>query len=247
MQLSTLIRQMSGNDAKLVGRDQFMLGLIAYPIFNMLFIRFGLPPLTRWLQNSYDFDLTPYHTLIVSYLILVMVPMFVGMVIGFLLIEERDDDTLTAMMITPMSLNQLVGYRVLLAAVISFLAITVFVPLTNIIMMPFSLLILVALFASLNAPVTALLFFAIAKDKVQAFGVLKVLSTLNVIPVIAFFVPEPWQYLFGLQPAYWAIKSFWLTAEGGPFWWIYLVISLAFNVLLLRLLTTRFQKQAYGA
>ncbi|MCB0034997.1 MAG: hypothetical protein KDE51_13280 [Anaerolineales bacterium] len=246
MQLSTLVRQMSGNDAKLVGRDQFMIGLIAYPIFNLLFIRFGLPPLTTWLQNSYDFDLTPYHMLMVSYLILVMVPMFVGMVVGLLLIEERDDDTLTVMMITPMSLNQLVGYRVLLAAVVSFLTIAVFVPLTNTIVMPFGLLVVIALFASLNAPVTALLFFAIAKDKVQAFGVLKVLSTLNIIPIIAFFVAEPWQYVFGLQPAYWAIKAFWLAAEGGQLW-IYLVISLIVNVVLLRFLTARFQKQAYGA
>ena len=214
MQITTFMQRMGRNDAKLIGRDQFMIGLVAYPLLNLLVLRYGIPRLTDWAVARFEFDLVPYYTMIVSYALMMMIPMFMGMIFGLLLIEERDDDTLTVMMVTPVSLDRFVLYRIVAAVFISFAMIILFVPNVGIIDISFWQLLPISLIATLVAPLTALLFFSLASNKVQAFGVLKALSTLNLVPAIAWFVAEPWQWLFGLYPPYWALKAFWVAVEG---------------------------------
>lgn len=272
MQFTQLARRMGPNDAKLVSRDQMMLGLMIYPIINTLLLRYGLTPLRDWLMAKYSFDLQPYAVLITSYLLVIMIPLFVGMVVGTLLLEEREDNTLSAMLVTPLSLGQLVGYRVWAAAVVSFLMIVVLVPLANVtqITMGLGQLLGLAALSAFNAPVTALLFFSFATDKVQAFAVLKVISLLNTITAVAFFIAPPWQYLFGLVPAFWAAKGFWvanmgeITAVNDCFanptavclidsyplgsaqMWLCLTAGLIFNLIILAILVRRFQTQHYA-
>jgi fluoroquinolone transport system permease protein len=45
-----------------------------------------------------------------SFLVVVM-PALVGMVIGFLLLDQRDDQTLAALQVTPLTLNGYLIYR----------------------------------------------------------------------------------------------------------------------------------------
>lgn len=247
MQMTTFMQRMGRNDAKLIGRDQFMIGLVFYPIVTLVALRYGMPPLSEWALAQFDFDLVPYYPLIVSYGLLVMIPMFMGMVFGLLLIEERDDNTLTAMMVTPVSLDRFVFYRILAAVLISFGMLLLFLPNVAIVQLPFWQLLLISLIGTLMAPMTALLFFSLADNKIQAFGVLKAISTLNLVPVIAYFVAEPWQWLFGLYPPYWAVKSFWVAADGGTFSFLaWLLPPLLVYPVVVKLLIDRFRAKAYA-
>ena len=185
MQMTTFMERMGRNDAKLIGRDQFMIGLVFYPVVTLLALRYGLPPLTDWALEQFEFDLVPYYAVIVSYGLVVMIPMFMGMVFGLLLIEERDDNTLTAIMVTPVSLDRFVFYRILAAVLISLGMLLLFLPNVGIIELPFWQLLPISIVGTLMAPMTALLFFSLADNKIQAFGILKVISTLNIVPVIA--------------------------------------------------------------
>ena len=249
MEMTTFVQRMGRNDAKLVGRDQFMIGLIGYPILNLLVLRYGIPPLTDWALTRFDFDLVPYYGVIVSYAMIVMIPMFMGMVFGLLLIEERDDDTLTAMMVTPVSLDRFVLYRILAAVFVSFGMMLLFVPYVGIVEIPFWKLVPIVLVATATAPLTALIFFSLADNKVQAFGVLKALSTLNLVPAIAWFVPEPWQWLLGLYPPYWAIKSFWVAIEPAASavgFLLWLLPAFVLYPVVLKWLINRFRAKAYA-
>ena len=236
---------MGRNDARLVSRDQLLVGLIFYPIFMFFIVRFGLPPLTTWLQSAVDFDLSPYWAVGVAHVFVVLLPMFFGMISGMLLIEEQEDKTLSAMMVTPISLDRFVAYRVSAAGLIS--AVLIFVALANngLFDIGYLPILLISILGGVAALFNALLFFAFATNRVQAFGMLKGLSTINTVPLIAWFIGEPWQFLFGLFPPYWAAKAAWSVMEGDP-WLIYLLPGIIIYAVVLYLLVVRFRKKAYS-
>lgn len=248
MQLTNLVRQMGRNDVRLVSRDSLLMILVLYPAMNVALLRWGLPALNAWLVEQFAFDLSPYYDLFVSYMLVVMIPMLVGMVVGMLLVEEQDDQTLTALLVTPVSLGQFVGYRLVLTAVVSFLGILITVPLAPLAPISPSQLLLVAFAGAFNAPTITLAFFAITSNKVQAFGVLKVVSTVNVLPFVAYFISEPWQFLFGLLPGYWNAKAYWTAYAGSsPLFWLYLLVGVVFNLVVCWFLLGRLQRKVYGA
>ncbi len=245
MQLTKFVSTMGRNDARLVGRDQLLLGLVFYPIFMYFLIRFGLRPATNWLQEAVGFDLTPYWTVGIAQILVVMMPMFFGMISGILLIEEQEDKTLTAMMVTPVSLDRFVGYRAAAAGIVSFLSIILALGNNGLFEISFTQLVAISALGGLAAPFNALVFFAFATNRVQAFGMLKALSTINSVPLIAWFVAEPWQFLFGLFPPYWAAKAAWTVMEGGS-GWLYLIPGFILYAAVLYLLVVRFRQKAYS-
>ena len=53
------------------------------------------------------------------------------MVLGFLLLDQRDDQTLTALQVTPLSLNGYLAYRISLPMLISLVTTLLMVPLAG--------------------------------------------------------------------------------------------------------------------
>lgn len=71
---------------------------------------------------------------------------------------------------------------------------------------------------------------------------MKALGVLLLPPLMAYFVPPPWQWIFGLVPLYWPVKLFWLLHANEPGYLFYLVIGLLYQFLLLLVLLRRFTK-----
>jgi fluoroquinolone transport system permease protein len=215
--------------------------LVFYPLLLAVLIRWGVPPLAARLMAQFQFDLVPYYPLLMSF-VLLMTPMLAGMVIGFLLLDQRDDQTLTALQVTPLTLNGYLVYRISMPIVLS-LAITLIIfPMAGLVEIGFVPLLLAALSAAPLAPFYALSLAAIAANKVQGFALTKALGVLLVPPVMAYFVPTPWQWFFGLVPLYWPAKLIWLLHAGETSYWFYLLIGLLYQFLLLIVLLRRFNK-----
>lgn len=244
MQLTTVFRDMGRNDARIVRRDSFLIWMILLPFFDAALLRWGLPFAAAQLAGR--FDLLPLYPLFVSYVIVQMVPVLMGTLIGFLLLDERDDNTLQALLVTPLPLHLYLGYRVAAPLLLSLVLIVITVPLTGLVEMPFLPLLLTALIAALLAPAVSLFFVAFAENKVQGFAVLKVLGTIALVHVAAYFIPLPWQYLVGIIfPPYWVGRAFWSIAAGESNYLIYLVPGLLSHAILLALLIRRFYRMAY--
>lgn len=62
----------------------------------------------------------------------------------------------------------------------------------------------------------SLLLAIAAPNKVTGFAVVKVLNSINLLPLIAYFVPMPAQLLAGILPAFWPMRAFWAAAEQKP-------------------------------
>lgn len=247
MQLATMLKGLSRNDAQQIQRDSLMMWLSIIPLFYALVMRWLLPFMAD--QFAERFALQDYYTLLISYLLVLTTPMLIGSVIGFLLLDERDEQTLKALMVTPMPMSTYLLYRVVASMMLSTGLLLLAVQIVGVTPVPLVPLLLVCLVASIIAPITALFFVSFAENKVQGFAMLKITGVFALVPVGAYFIPAPWQDLVGIVfPIYWPTKAFWVLGEGGAYaWWLYLVPGVVLQVVLLKLLMDRFYKQVYAA
>ena len=117
-------------DSRLLWRDPLLGWILALPIGLALLLRPLIPRVQEALLAGMGFDLTPYHPLVMGGY-LMTAPGMVGMVIGFLFLDERDARTLTALRTTPMSMRQYLGYRVALPLLLGTASTLIGYPLTG--------------------------------------------------------------------------------------------------------------------
>ena len=155
----------------------------------------------------------------------------VGGLGAFLVLDEIDAGTLTALRVTPVSLASFLAYRAATVVVVT----TVYVVAT----MSFSgilrpglvpALVPIGMITGLSSVVTLLLIVAVASNKIQGIAMVRLLGIIIAgLPCLAWFVESPWNIAFGLLPPYWAAKAFWVASDHGT-WWPYLLGGLVFNV-----------------
>lgn len=243
MRFATVLRGLGPVDLKSVSRDSMLLLISVGSLVLALAMRYGVPFATPHLQRLLAIDLAEYTPLLMSF-VLLMAPGMVGSLVGFLILDERDDGTLIALLVTPVSLSAYLLYRIGLPVVIAFLVTLAAVPIAGLLTIPFGQLVLAAALASLSGGIVALAVTALASNKVEGFGVLKMLQGLQALPLVAWFLPTPWQWLVGIVPTYWPAATFWRMAAGTSFWG-YLVLGLAVNLFGLGLLVRRFHKSLH--
>jgi fluoroquinolone transport system permease protein len=241
MRLVTIVRALGPIDARSVRRDALLRWMVLLPLGLAVLVRLGWPMLEARFQTLFQLDLAPYHTLIASSF-LVLVPQLFGMVIGFLLLDQRDDRTLMALQVTPMSLGGYLTYRVIVPLVLSAVVLLVVIPLLGLVEVAFVPLLISVLATSALTPLFALFLAAFAANKVQGFALVKSLGIILLPALIAYFVPLPWQLALGLSPVYWPLKLFWELQAGAPGAWLYGLAGLAYHSLLLLALLRRFQQ-----
>jgi fluoroquinolone transport system permease protein len=56
-----------------------------------------------------------------------------------------------------------------------------------------------------------------APNKVAGLAVVKVLNGINLLPIAAYFLPLPAQYMAGVIPTYWPMRALWSAAQGESF------------------------------
>lgn len=216
MKLLSIYRALGPVDVKSVRRDDLLLWTAAVPLFMSLAFRFGVPPLSRFLMDEAGFDLRAYYGLIMSFFVLTA-PAMVGMVTGFLLLDERDDRVLAALLVTPMPLSGYLAYRTSLPIVLGFVVTVACYPIAGLAPLPITTLAMIALLAACAAPLTALFLAVFAENKISGFALVKILNTINMIPVAAYFVDMPWQLAAGIVPTYWPAKMVWQASVGDGF------------------------------
>jgi fluoroquinolone transport system permease protein len=225
-----------------VRRDSLLLGAAMGPLMMALFYRYGVPSLTDALARGAGFDLTPYYGLLMSFF-LMMPPALVGMVVGFLLLDERDDRTLTALLVTPMPLSTYLWYRVTAPLVAGLLATLACYPIPGLAPIGLIDLTVIAALGSLTGPITALFLVAFAENKVAGFALVKIINLVNILPIWAFFLELPWQLVGGIVPGFWPMKMLWL-ATAGESYLAYGLAGLVVNIVILWLLLGRFRARA---
>ncbi len=207
------------NDLKSVRRDSLLLSIALTPWLIVIMLRLAVPSLTAWSYTRYQIRLEDYYPLIVGVFLLLNVPLMFGVMSGFLLLDERDDDTLTALRVTPAALSGLLSYRLLTSALLSWAYMLICLPLTGLVALAqVPRTIPALLLASLFAPIVALALMAFARNKLEGFALLKGVGVVMLGPVAAYFISAGWRLAFGLLPTYWSTQAFWAALNGDMGW-----------------------------
>lgn len=238
-----VLRALGPIDLHSVQRDPLLGWLLVYPLVIALVLRLGMPLVADWALARWQLDLTPFYPLIASFVLLTP-PMLTGMVVGFLLLDERDDRTLSALQVTPLTLGQYLAYRLGMPMLASMTVTLAVIPLLGLVDLGPTEVLLVGLAAAPIAVLYALALAAFAQNKVQGFALIKAMGILTLPPILAWFVASPWQWLFGLDPLFWPAKLLWMVAAGdaGATLLATFAAGLAYQLLLIRLLLRRFHQ-----
>ncbi|MCW5851612.1 MAG: hypothetical protein KIT87_16180 [Anaerolineae bacterium] len=231
------------NDALNLLRDAFLAYILVMPYALVLLGRWFIPVLTGWLQDRFAFDVVPLYPLVVGFMFVLQGPMMFGIVIGLMMLDERDEDTLTALRVTPFPVTHYALYRIALAAALGIAFVLVAPLLTGV--MPLAVwpaTVPIAICAGLLGAASALTLATFAGNKVEGIALMKGIGLFLVGPLVAYFIPSNWQLLLGVLPSYWPVKAFWTAWAGGPFW-PYLLVGLVYLGGLCVWLMGRFRKK----
>ena len=169
---TSVLRALGPIDIKSVLRDSMLRWLVAIPLAVGLLGRWGVPIVRAWVAEQFAFDLMPYYPLLMSFFVL-MVPALLGTVVGFLLLDQRDDRTLTALHVTPLTVEGYLMYRTLVPIALSVAMIMVTIALAGLVTIGWVPALLAAIHAALITPLYALFLGAFAANKVQGFALAK--------------------------------------------------------------------------
>ena len=244
MRTAAAFRSLGAIDAHNVARDSMLRWIALFtPAFGLLF-RFGAAPVADALRRQFNFDLVAYYPLLMSFLPLIMAGM-IGTVVGFLLLDQRDDQTLSALLVTPLSLGDYLRYRLSGLMLVTVVFGAVMVPLAGLTATTPLQAVVSSVTAMPLAPIYALFLGTFAANKVQGFALAKAVGIVMVPCIMSYFVTGPWQSAFGLLPHYWPLKVFWLFDEGATgAALVHALIGLAWQSVLLMMLVRRFSHVA---
>jgi fluoroquinolone transport system permease protein len=237
-----IIRSRGSIDVLSIRRDALLRWLVVLPLLIALLMRIILPVIISRLEEALHFSLGNFYPAVAGYALLITAPVMCGMVIGFLLLDERDDRTLLALRATPLPLSGYLAWRLALPLLLSVVATLAAFSLAGLTQLSLPGLLICALAAAPFAPLVALALAVYAQNKVQGFALVKASGVFQMAPLVAYFVRAEWQPAFGLFPTYWPAKLFWTLQEGKAQAWLYLAAGLAYQVLLLRILLQRFAR-----
>ncbi len=152
---------------------------------------------------------------------LILPAALIGWVVGFLLLEDRDEGTLLALAVTPVGQGGVLSFRLIAAGCLSAVLAAATLPFVLPGLDPVRALGALVL-VGLSGVLATVALPALARNKVEGLALTKV-SNLAILVPLAALLPAPFRYLFGWLPSYWLGEL--LLVEAGP-----LVASLAVAV-----------------
>ncbi len=199
--MSTFIEQIKA-DSKNIFRDP-MISIIPFvPVLAAFALSYLIPYInTLFAIKEY------YH--IFTVFIIILSPMVYSMVIGFMLLEDRDEQLLSYISITPSGKGGYLSRKMFIPVVASFLITLISVPVSRLSPVHGFFLVFPALVSASGVPLFALFLAGFANNKVEGLAYAKGSGVLFLSILFAFFLPEPIQYIAGfIFPYYWVARVF---------------------------------------
>ncbi|HEU5087546.1 MAG TPA: hypothetical protein VFT99_08880, partial [Roseiflexaceae bacterium] len=190
------LRALSAIDAESVVRDPMLRWLVVLPLGIALVVRVGLPLVLAQLGRLAGQNLGWLQAPLAAYINVSLAPMLAGSVVGFLLLDQRDDGTLLALRVTPLAPDWYVAYRLAAPLIVATLMAWLALLLSGSAGLTAWTALLAAAGAAPLAPLIALALAVAARNKVEGFAFSKAASVLQVAPLAMLFLPASWQLWF---------------------------------------------------
>jgi fluoroquinolone transport system permease protein len=190
------------NDIKQIIRDPIMAILLFAPLLLIIVFKIFEIFLVPLLAAKVGFDLTPYSAYILSFVLLMNSGML-GIVTGFMMLDERDGNISQLLEITPLGrggylINRL-AFASMLSAIYCFISFAVFKQPA----LPFFSIVLLSTLSAIYTAIIGLLIFSGAEDKVKGLTFAKGLNTLVLFAFADLFALSWLTFLSWFFPPYW--------------------------------------------
>jgi fluoroquinolone transport system permease protein len=219
------------NDIRGTYREPLLVMIVVAPVIWTTGVAFLTPMFTEMLSERYGFDLVPYYPLVLTAFLLLTSIIIVGAIAAFLVLDEVDAGTMTALRVTPVPLSTFFAYRAATVMVVTTVYVIATLSLSGILepgLVP--ALIPIGLLSGLTAVVCQLLIVVVANNKIQGIAMVRALGMLMAgLPALPWFIDSAWNLAFGVLPPYWAAKAFFVASDQGT-WWPYVLIGAVYNI-----------------
>lgn len=231
---------LSFNDLKNIIREPMLILLMLGPVLMIFALRWIIPLLTDILAPY--IDLQEYYLLIAG-IVPLFVPMLIGLLTGFILLDERDEQVYLMLIVTPLAKDGYLVFRILIPTIASLVYSIVILPFLSIADIPFVSIIAVSFLAAFEAPLTALFLAGFAGNKVEGLALSKGLGIFLIIPVAGYFIDYPWNLTAGIIPFYWPLNALIIGDYLRYEFWFHILVGLIVHFIVLWMLFKRFEKK----
>lgn len=203
-------------EIKRVFRDPLYVLLFVSPVMIALVNRYAVPFVLEHIAAIYQLQTSGLQQYIL--LFFMGLPAFLpGIMVGLMLIEEREESVLTAWAVSPVGLYRYVRHRAFFTFILAFISSFLLYIISE--GFPQSVGVLSLLFfslaVSLTAPLLMGLLFVFAKDRVRGLAYAKIAGLWLVLPFIyCINAPCPIAIVIRFLYPFWTAKAFFLLAEG---------------------------------
>lgn len=221
--------QVIRSDVRKVMREPFFWLILIAPFLLGWGLNLLLPYWAERAAQAESFDLETYYPIIVALFVLVS-PLYYGVILGLLVLEEKDENVLLAVAVTPLQLNNYLVARIAVYTIVSLPLVVIVHEMIDVIEVSLIKLFFVAIAASLNTAMVVMLLAAFCKNQMEGFVIGKAMSPLILLPLVMYFVPDYWHLICGVLPTYWPIMAYYTAiSETGSE--VFFVITILMSLL----------------
>jgi fluoroquinolone transport system permease protein len=230
-------------EIKNMTRDFMYLFFIFFTIFLGILGYFLVPYLNNEVSET---SLLPE---ILSMIFILLTGYIFGAVTAFTLLDDKDDNVLMSLKVTPVSVKVYVAIKMIISFIFGFIATLVIIWTTG--FLPnasFWTILFIAILGALQAPGVALIVNSFSDNKVEGFVIMKMSGLILAFPVLAFFV-QSWKEVFLVfAPGFWSARI--ISIELIPqinvefTMIVYFVIGVIYNLLFVTLFMKLYSKKA---
>lgn len=216
------------NDFRLVFRDNSLKVFLFLPLMNVVVIRYVFP----YLASIYG-GLTEYFNIILMLASTQGATAF-GFIYSMVLVDEKDTNVAKVYGILPVSKVWFVIFRLIPPFILASLATFLLLLVEPFFGLPVISNLIYSMLAGLLAPLMILFIATVSKNKIEAMTWQKLFNILIILPVLAFFVPNSFSYLFAVVPNFWAFQALQSVINGHnlelflPIGFVYTILVIAF-------------------
>ncbi len=213
-------------ELKTILKNSMSVFMLVYPLLMLFICGFLIPGILDKTADAQSNGSTV--TLLIAFVLILTIGGFVlGAMLGFALIENKDENTLQNIAVTPITVSGYATFKIIYTYVISVIANFVMIGglkllasdsyvvvynnvtiglLDNI---TYIQILILSVVTSLFVPTIALVIAAIAKNKIEGFAFMKSSGIIIMIPMLALLniFKDGKQYILGLAPNFWPTKA----------------------------------------
>jgi fluoroquinolone transport system permease protein len=241
-------------EMKTILKDPMNVFMLTYPVVMLLVCAYLLPMIIAMTngENSSGEAIT----LLIGFIVILAVGGFLmGAMLGFSLLDNKDEMTLINIAVSPITVSGYATFKIIYTYVLSIIANLIMLgglkllasdvytiqyqqlqlPLLDSI--SYGEILVFSIVTSFFVPAIALVIASIAKNKIEGFALIKGGGLIVFIPVLALLdIFQDWkQYILGIVPIFWPLKAILNESFGSMFssnlpFCLYMVIGSVYSI-----------------